>query len=98
MDEYAAAPEEELTVKALPSNMLDSIEVDVSAMQIGDTLTVADLKVDEKNTILDDLDEVVVTLLAPSLEEEEEEDVEVPEEEDLEPELVGADEEEEDEE
>jgi large subunit ribosomal protein L25 len=43
--------------------MLDSIEVDVSTMDIGDTLTVADLKVDDKNTILDDPDEVVVTLL-----------------------------------
>lgn len=80
----------EVAVKALPGDMLDSIEVDVSTMEIGDTLTVADLKVDEKNIILDDPDEVVVTVLAPTLEEEE---VETPEEGE-EPELVENDEEE----
>lgn len=84
----------ELAVKSLPGDMLDNIEIDVSDMEIGDTLTVADLKIDETNTILDDLDEVIVTLLLPSIEEEEEEDVEVTED-DVEPELVGADEEEE---
>ena len=83
----------EVAVKALPGDMLDSIEVDVSTMDIGDTLTVADLKVDEKNTVLDNPDEVVVTLLAPSLEEEEE-DVETPEAGE-EPELVESDKEEE---
>ncbi len=87
----------ELTVKSLPGNMLESIEVDVTEMEIGDTLTVADLKIDDTNTILDELDEVVVTLLLPSIEEEEEEEEEVLVE-DLEPELVGADEVEEDEE
>ena len=84
----------DLAVKSLPGDMLDNIEVDVSDMEIGDTLTVADLKIDETNTILDDPDEVIVTLLLPSIEEEEEEDVEVTED-DVEPELVGADEEEE---
>jgi large subunit ribosomal protein L25 len=86
----------EVTVKSLPGDMLDSIEVDVSTMDIGDTLTVADLKVDDKNTILDDPNEVVVTLLAPAIEEEEE-DVETPEEGE-EPELVESDNEEEKEE
>ena len=42
----------DLAVKSLPGDMLDNIEVDVSDMEIGDTLTVADLKIDETNTIL----------------------------------------------
>ncbi|MDD4568626.1 MAG: 50S ribosomal protein L25/general stress protein Ctc [Tepidanaerobacteraceae bacterium] len=83
----------EVTVKALPGDMLDNVEVDISSMVIGDTITVADLKVNEKNTILNDPDEVVVTLLAPRAEEEEE-DIEVPEEGE-EPELVQNDKEEE---
>ncbi|MGI6425707.1 MAG: 50S ribosomal protein L25/general stress protein Ctc [Tepidanaerobacteraceae bacterium] len=80
----------ELTVKALPANMLDNIEVDISSMAIGDTITVADLKVDETNTVLNDPDEVIVTLLAPRVEEEGEE-VEAPAEGE-EPELVENDE------
>ena len=87
----------EIAVKSLPGDMLDNIEVDISTMEIGDTITVADLKVDEKNTILDDPDEVIVTLLMPSIEEEEEEDVDVLEEGE-EPELVESDKEEEEEE
>jgi len=82
----------EVTLKALPVNMLDSVEVDISNMQIGDVLTVADLKVDGKNTVLDDPDEVVVAILAPKLSEE----LETPAEE-QEPEVVGKGKEEEDE-
>ena len=83
----------ELAVKSLPGDMLDNIEIDVSDMEIGDTLTVADLKIDETNTILDDLDEVIVTLLLPSIEEEKKKMLKL--QDDVEPELVGADEEEE---
>ena len=77
----------EVSAKALPMDMLDNIEIDISSLKIGDTLTVADLEVDEKNTILDDPEEVIVSILAPSMEEEEEE-TELPEE-GMEPELVG---------
>ena len=41
----------ELALKALPADMLESVEVEISSeMQIGDTLTVADLKVDEQKS------------------------------------------------
>jgi len=82
----------EINLKALPANMLESVEVDISEMMIGDTITVADLKVDSTNTVLDDGDEIVVTILAPKVEEE----VEGAPAEDQEPELVikGKDEEE----
>lgn len=84
----------EVTVKSLPNDMLDNIEIDISDMDIGDTLTVADLKIADKNTVLDDPDEVIVSVLAPRLEEEE---IETPEEGE-EPELVGEDKEEQEEE
>ncbi|HHW03568.1 MAG TPA: 50S ribosomal protein L25/general stress protein Ctc [Thermoanaerobacterales bacterium] len=64
----------ELLVKALPADMPEHLEVDISHLKIGDTLTVGDLKVDEKITVLDDPDEVVVSILAPKLAE----DAEVP--------------------
>ncbi|NLZ53348.1 MAG: 50S ribosomal protein L25/general stress protein Ctc [Thermoanaerobacteraceae bacterium] len=80
----------EVALKALPADMLESVEVDISEMKIGDTLTVADLNVDDKNTVLDDANEVVVSILAPKLAEE---DIETPEEGE-EPELVENDQEE----
>jgi large subunit ribosomal protein L25 len=80
----------EITLKALPADMLESVEVDISEMNIGDTIAVADLKVDGKNTVLDDADEVVVTIVPPRLAEE----VEAPEEGE-EPELVEEDKDEE---
>lgn len=85
----------EVTVKALPMDMLEHIEVDISSLEIGDIITVGDLVVDKKNTILDDFEEVVVSILAPSLEEEEE--TETPDEME-EPELIGDSEEKEEEE
>lgn len=80
----------EVALKALPADMLESVEVDISEMKIGDTLTVADLNVDDKNTVIDDANEVVVSILAPKLAEE---DIETPEEGE-EPELVENDQEE----
>jgi len=79
----------EIALKALPTNMLESVEVDISHMEIGDTITVADLKVDSTNTVLDDGDEIVATILAPKVEE-----VESPAE-GQEPELVERDKDEE---
>lgn len=80
----------EITLRALPADMLESVEVDISEMQIGDILTVADLKIDSKNTVMDDPEEVVATIVAPSLAE----DAEAPEEGE-EPELVEGNKEEE---
>lgn len=64
----------EISVKALPRDMPEHLEVDISGLKIGDTLTVGDLKVDEKLTVLDDPEEVVISILAPKLAE----DTEVP--------------------
>jgi large subunit ribosomal protein L25 len=75
----------EINVEALPMEVPEHIDLDVSNMQIGDTLRVADLTVPEGVTLLDDPEETVLaTLTMPSVFEEPEveeelEEGEVPE-------------------
>jgi large subunit ribosomal protein L25 len=72
----------EINVEALPMEIPDRIELDVSGMGIGDTLRLADLIPQEGVTYLDDLDETVLaTVTMPTLivEPEEEEVTELPE-------------------
>lgn len=75
----------EVTVEALPTGIPDSIELDVSAMEINDTLSLEDLKApDGVELISDDPAEVtMVTLSPPRVEEEPETEVEA------DPEVVG---------
>jgi len=75
----------EVTVEALPANIPDSIELDVSAMEINDTLTLEDLKAPEGvELIADEPSEVtMVNLSPPRVEEEPETEVEA------DPEVVG---------
>ncbi|WP_244269719.1 50S ribosomal protein L25/general stress protein Ctc [Caldanaerovirga acetigignens] len=61
----------ELTIEALPTDIPEFIEVDISHLKIGDVLMVKDIKLSEKITVLDDPEEVIVTVLAPTIEEEE---------------------------
>lgn len=85
----------ELQVRAKPNEIPDEITVDVSSLEIGDSITVSDLPKKDEYKILDDPDTTIAVVLAPETEEETEEvgaDVSV------EPELVGADEEEDEEE
>ena len=76
----------EITVEALPLEMPDRIELDVSAMAIGDTLRLSDLPLREGATYLDDPETVLATVTMPTRivepepeEEELEEGAEVPE-------------------
>jgi large subunit ribosomal protein L25 len=86
----------EINVEALPMEIPEHIEADVSPMQIGDTLRLADIAVREGVTFLDDPEETVLaTVTAPSVfeepepeEEELEEGVELPEGEEA-PEVEG---------
>lgn len=75
----------EVTVEALPTEIPDSISLDVSAMEINDTLTLEDLKAPEGvELISDDPAEVtLVTLTPPRVEETPETEVEA------DPEVVG---------
>jgi large subunit ribosomal protein L25 len=68
----------EINVEALPLEVPERIEVDVTAMQMGDTLRLADIAVPEGVKFLDDPDETVIaTVTVPTqiveVEEEEEE-------------------------
>ncbi|MBD3309279.1 50S ribosomal protein L25 [candidate division KSB3 bacterium] len=80
----------EVTVECLPSDLVDQVEVDVSALEIGDLLTVGDLHFGEKIDVLIEPDITVVTVSAPRSEEELEalEEGVAAEEEVLEPELI----------
>jgi large subunit ribosomal protein L25 len=66
----------EVTVEALPTDIPESIEVDVSQMQVNDTLTVADATATAAVTIVDDPETVVATLTPPRLQVEAEEELE----------------------
>jgi len=67
----------EVNIEALPNDIPESISVDVSQMQIGDTVTLAAVTPPQGVTFLDDLDETVVaTLTPPRLRLEDEEGIE----------------------
>jgi large subunit ribosomal protein L25 len=66
----------ELTIEALPADLPETIEYDVSAMQIGDTLTVEQLTPPSGVTLLDDPETLVATLTPPRLQVEADEAIE----------------------
>ena len=57
-------------VKCLPGDVPESIDADVSALNIGDSLTVASLPSDGKYEILTDPESAVASIVAPISEEE----------------------------
>lgn len=66
----------ELTIEALPTDIPDSIQHDVSGMVIGDTLTLDALTPPPEVALLDDPETVIATLTPPRLQLEEEEEIE----------------------
>ncbi|MDY0404043.1 50S ribosomal protein L25/general stress protein Ctc [Virgibacillus sp. 179-BFC.A HS] len=76
----------ELQVRAKPGDIPEEIAVDVSQLEIGDSIAVGDLPKSDKYEILDDPDTTVATVLAPDTLE----DVEEAPSENDEPELVDA--------
>ncbi|OBZ15505.1 MULTISPECIES: 50S ribosomal protein L25/general stress protein Ctc [Bacillales] len=69
----------ELEVQCLPGNIPDSVSVDISALAIGESVLVSDLKLPKGVESLAEPEQVVVTILAPQKEltEEEAEDAAV---------------------
>ena len=63
----------DVTVEALPTEMPEHVDLDVSEMHIGDTLRVADIPAVENATILDDPETVIATVTMPTRVEEPEE-------------------------
>ena len=82
-----------IEINALPAEIPSEITLDISELEMGDSLAVSDLELPDGIDLVTDADEVIVTVVTPTelIEEEEEEE----EEEFLEPEVIGEEEEEE---
>ncbi|MGE7934296.1 50S ribosomal protein L25/general stress protein Ctc [Viridibacillus arvi] len=61
-------PNREVTVKVKPSDIPESIEVDISTLEIGDTLVVGDIRSTSTFEILDTDDFLLVTVSVPTVE------------------------------
>lgn len=66
----------ELNVEALPNDIPDTLEHDVSAMQIGDHLTLDALTPPSTVTLLDDPETVIATLTPPRLQTDSADEIE----------------------
>jgi large subunit ribosomal protein L25 len=66
----------EINIEALPGDIPDSLHIDVSGMQMNDTLTLAHLTPPAGVTLLDDPDETVLATVTPPSKEPEPEEIE----------------------
>jgi large subunit ribosomal protein L25 len=66
----------ELTIEALPNDIPDGLQHDVSAMVIGDTLTLDAITAPSGVELVDDPETVIATLTPPRLQVEEDEEIE----------------------
>lgn len=64
-------PTTEINVEALPMEVPESIDLDVSALEMGGSLRLEDLTVPEGVTLLDDLHETVLATVSTPMREEE---------------------------
>ncbi len=60
----------ELKIEARPKDLPEHVEVDVSALNIGDSFTVADLVAPKGVTLLDEPETVIASCMPPTVEEE----------------------------
>src|SRR6056297_312825 len=86
----------EIEIDVLPAEIPEEITIDISELEVVESLSVVDLELPEGIDLVTDSDEVIVTVVTPTelIEEDEEEE----EEEFLEPEVIGEEDEEEGEE
>ena len=68
-----AQPLHEIEVRCLPMDIPGSISVDISGLEVGDSLHVSDLSVGDTVEVLTDAERTVVTVVAPKLIVEDEE-------------------------
>ena len=64
-----------IAIECLPQDLVESIDVDISKMEIGDSLSVTDLNLDSKLKTVIEGDAIVVSVVEPRAEEEPEEEV-----------------------
>lgn len=60
----------EVTITATPANIPSAIEVDVTSLQVGETITVGDIKASKGFEINSDSEQTIVSVLPPKVEEE----------------------------
>jgi len=60
----------QISISALPSDIPQSIDIDVSQVEVGDVITLEDINTNGKFTINQDTSQVVASVLAPRQEEE----------------------------
>ena len=77
-----------ITVQSLPADLIESINVDVSNLEIGDSLSICDLNISSKLTVINDQNSLVVAVNAPKVEAAEEEASDDVSEEPNEPEVI----------
>ncbi len=83
----------EVEIECLPEDIPESLEVEITELDVGDSFQISDLEPGENIEILHDPDDVLVTVVPPSEEVTEEEETLV-DVETLEPEVIGEEEEE----
>ena len=66
----------EIVIKCLPTNIPKQLELDISKLGIGQSLTVADIPCPEDAEVISDLSEVVISIISPKVVEEAEETTE----------------------
>ncbi|HHY75097.1 MAG TPA: 50S ribosomal protein L25/general stress protein Ctc [Bacillus bacterium] len=59
-----------VSVRCLPGDIPEKIDIDITQYNIGDVITVRDIKIDGKYEIIDDGDTVIASILAPKVEDE----------------------------
>ncbi len=80
----------DVEIRCIPSEIPEAIEVEISELGIGDSVSVGDLRVPEGVEILSDADATIAAIVPPTVHKVEEVEVaELAAEEEVEPELVG---------
>ena len=79
----------EVEIECLPTDIPDSFELDITELDVGDSLQVSDLEVGDEIELVSALDDVIVTVVTPSEEITEEVEEELLDVEGLEPEVIG---------
>ncbi len=60
----------EISVECLPINIPNSFTIDITELEVGHSIHVSTLEIEEGVTILHDPEDTIVTVLAPKVEEE----------------------------
>jgi large subunit ribosomal protein L25 len=63
-------PLHQISISSTPANIPQHVEVDVTNLQVGETITIADINTNGSYTIHHEADEVIASILPPKQEEE----------------------------